>query len=427
MLRSSLGSAARAAAALALALTPWATASARPLDGTGTSTRADAPGTLIAFADVLHDADAPARRAVMERLDAAADDEPHLDAHPVLSVGVGPGFAPGLGVELEASLSQSFALSGARAARQDALRAEARWARVELDGQALERRLEAARAWLELWAAQAERALRDEDRQTACHAAARLEARVRLGEATTAEHDALAVACTEAELAHDHADGLRIERALDLAGLLDRVDAPLLRADGPLPLLPPPDAAQVAEARRTFEAWPAVARARLAAQVARAQAAEARAAAGPRLGVGVVARRAADETSAVLGTVSVPLALWSLGGREAAAHEAEAARAEREAALERPRAQALLEVALHEVEHWDGLEARTREQLVPRATGLARARLRQLELGETTVLEVLEARRSGLTARSRAIEAARERAWAHLRASLIVAALTAPR
>jgi hypothetical protein len=108
-----------------------------------------------------------------------------------------------------------------------------------------------------------------------------------------------------------------------------------------------------------------------------------------------------------------------------ASREAAALRAEHGVTLARARLAAELELVVHEVTHWDHLEARTREALVPRAEALARARLRQLELGEATVLEVLDARRSALAARQRALEAARARAWAHIHARVVVAVLAA--
>jgi outer membrane protein TolC len=117
------------------------------------------------------------------------------------------------------------ALGGSRQARREALRAEARWARADVDARVLERRLEAARRWLDLWAAQATEALLEEDRGVACRATALLEARQRAGEATTADVDMLAVACSEAELAREDAEGTTVEHALALAGLLPGPDA----------------------------------------------------------------------------------------------------------------------------------------------------------------------------------------------------------
>jgi cobalt-zinc-cadmium efflux system outer membrane protein len=197
-----------------------------------------------------------------------------------------------------------------------------------------------------------------------------------------------------------------------------------VRAEGPLPLLPGPTAAELARARARLDAWPALAREAALARLERTRATEESAARGLRLGVGVLGRRSADGTSAVLGTLSLPLPLWSLGGREVASREAAALRAEHAVTLDRARLAAELELVAHEVAHWDHLEARTREALVPRAEALARARLRQLELGETTVLEALDARRGALAARQSALEAARARAWAHIHARVVIGVLS---
>lgn len=397
-------------------------------------------GTIaLDFAGLLTAAEAVARPRVSDAdvLAQAADDEPLLDAHPVVRAGVGAGLTPG-GLELEGGISQSLALSGTRGARRAALDAEARWARADVDARVLERRLEAARRWLDLWAAQAAEVLLEEDRGVACRAAGLLEARQRAGEATTADVDMLAVACTEAELAREDAEGTTVEHALALAGVLPGVGAtpaavresraPSLagvRAEGPLPLLPEPTTRELALARERLDAWPALAREAAVARLERARATEEAAARGLRVDVGVVGRRSADGTSAVLGTLSLPLPLWTLGGREVASREAAALRAEHAVTLDRARLAAELEQVVHEVAHWDHLEARTREVLVPRAEALARARLRQLELGEATVLEALDARRSALAARQRALEAARARAWAHIHARVVVAVLAA--
>jgi len=418
------------------------TTSHLPLGATDAATASSTPdvGLALDFAALLTAAEAAALPPVSDAatLAQAADDEPLLDAHPVVSVGLGAGLTPG-GLELEAGISQSVALGGSRQARREALRAEARWARADVDARVLERRLEAARRWLDLWAAQATEALLEEDRGVACRATALLEARQRAGEATTADVDMLAVACSEAELAREDAEGTTVEHALALAGLLPGPDTtgPLgagprraqsltrVRAEGPLPLLPEPTAIEVARARERLDAWPALAREAALARLERARATEESAARGLRLGVGVLGRRSADGTSAVLGTLSLPLPLRTLGGREVASREAAALRAEHGVTLARARLAAELELVVHEVTHWDHLEARTREALVPRAEALARARLRQLELGEATVLEVLDARRSALAARQRALEAARARAWAHIHARVVVAVLAA--
>jgi outer membrane protein TolC len=103
---------------------------------------------------------------------------------------------------------------------------------------------------------------------------------------------------------------------------------------------------------------------------------------------------------------------------------AAAARAQGE--FEEARAMAATEMArsLHEVEHTGEVLEAIEKELVPAAEANAKARDASMRAGETTVLEVLVARRVWAAARAKQTRALAAHAWARVKVSMLLADMT---
>jgi cobalt-zinc-cadmium efflux system outer membrane protein len=366
-----------------------------------------------------------AGKVAQAELERKARGLPALDANPVLSVQLGARLSPerDRGADFTASLSQTVSLERAARLRREALAAEARTAEAQAQQARLELRLDAARAWLDLWAHQKLLALAKEDEEAARRlqqAVTRLvQARERLrSEALVArrrvEEARLQVLAAEGALAESR-EQLRAELGLPLE------DTPV--ASGEPPELLPPSAAEQKAALASAASLPSVRARSLLAAEERVRAAEERAARGNRLTFGVVLQREAPDANVVQGLVAVPLPLLDVASREAAPRLAAARRADGEAEDALHRARAGLSLAFHDLEHSDQVESAVRGELLPAAEEALRALDREFAAGEATLLERIDGQRALIEARARLVHALRDRAWARLRAAALLAAI----
>jgi len=113
----------------------------------------------------------------------------------------------------------------------------------------------------------------------------------------------------------------------------------------------------------------------------------------------------------------------------ASVQAAAAARARGEAEEAAALAATELARALHEVEHTGEILEATEKELLPAAEASARLREASMRAGETTVLEVLVARRGWAAARAKLTRARAAHAWASVKLWLLLADLdsAAPR
>ncbi len=162
------------------------------------------------------------------------------------------------------------------------------------------------------------------------------------------------------------------------------------------------------------------------AALARAEARIARAAASrwPRAAIGAYAERG-DDTDDVGLSLSLTLPLWDGGRGEAAIARAELARAHAEHDAEQAAIARDLEVA------WLGYRAaseratRLVERIAPTAQEALRLAMRAYEAGETSLLDVIDVRRTAQEARAAAADAAHEVHGAAIHAQHIAGSFTA--
>jgi outer membrane protein TolC len=429
------------AALLALALlAPCSAPAAGPAAGApaadGAAAAPHAPARSVSFDEALGLA---ARAPAVAGAEAAAEEQRRvaaslssLVANPSLVLQPGAARDP-LDGQIrylgEATLLQGWNLSGLPGARREAVRAEGELVSAEARAGALSHRLAAAQSWLELWAAQRSLADSLQEHEIARQFAERMARAAAAAAFTRAEAADASTYAAEAHVLAIQAEGEVTERGYQLAAAMGLAAGEPVAAAGALPAPPAPGRtdwpALVAAAGRL----PAVAARRLAADADRARESEARAARGWTLGTGVKVTRDALGTWGAQAVLDLSLPLFDRGEREASVQAAAAARARGEAEEAAALAATELARALHEVEHTGEILEATEKELLPAAEASARLREASMRAGETTVLEVLVARRGWAAARAKLTRARAAHAWASVKLWLLLADLdsAAPR
>ncbi|MDX2091390.1 MAG: TolC family protein [Kofleriaceae bacterium] len=323
------------------------------------------------------------------------------------------------GLEGGVALQQYVPLGDINGARRDVLARQADERLARAAATQLERRLEAAAAWIAAWSAR-ERQLITEREYELARAIADVTARGLAAGVYIAPELADAQAfLAETDLRRTDVEGEVMHAGFTLARAMARTGS--VRANGALPTAPLPPLLTTEELRVRARAMPAVAATRLSARVARARAAEEKATRATQVIVGAEAFR--DEPEALVTGLTVGLALPHDRGERAHREALLAARlADAEAAQRVARAVTELEDALHEVEHTHEVLVKLRDQLVPAAEDAAARRKRAYELGESTIVELLSAQRTALLARARLTDAEAKHAWARITAWLLLEA-----
>ena len=424
-----------AGAASALAAAP-ATA-APPADVTGAVAQeagppreADRPPASVSFDEALGLA---ARAPGVAGAEAAAAEQRRIGesvssmvANPFLALQPGAARDPLDGQVKpmgEATLLQGWNLSGLPGDRKAAVRAEGALLSAEARAAALSHRLGAAQAWLELWAAQRSLADSLQEHEIAKEFAERMARAAAAAAFTRAEAADASSYAAEAHVLAIQAEGEVTERGYTLAAAMGLRVRDSLSATGALPVPPVPARTDWPTLLAAAERLPAVAARRLAADADRARESEARAAQGWRLGTGVKVTRDYLATWGAQAVLDVSFPLFDRGEREASVQAAAAARAGGEFQEASAAAATELARALHEVDHTREILDATEKELVPAAAENARLREASMRAGETTVLEVLVARRGWAAARAKQTRAQAAHAWASVKLWLLLADL----
>lgn len=324
----------------------------------------------------------------------------------------------------EATLLQGWNLSGLPGDRKAAVRAEGDLVDVEARAAALSHRLSAAQAWTELWAAQQSLADARQEAELARDFSARM-ARAAAAEAfTRAEAADAATYAAEARVLAISAEGEVVERGYLLAVAMGTAAEAPLAARGPLPSPPAPSRTDWPALVAGAGKLPAVQAQRIASDAARARDAEARSTRGWGLDTGVKGTRDYLGTWGVQAVLGVSVPLFDRGEREAAGPAAAAVRAEGEWRQAAAVAATELARALHEVEHTGETLEAIEKELVPAADAGARAKEASMRAGETTVLEVIVARRALAAARQRLFRAQAVHAWARVKTWMLLSDLS---
>jgi cobalt-zinc-cadmium efflux system outer membrane protein len=312
------------------------------------------------------------------------------------------------------SLSQSWSLAGLSSRRRESARAEGDLLAAEARATALARRLSAAQAWIDLWAAQAALADARQEAEIAADLAARTERAAEHALLTRAEAADAVTYRGEARLLALSVEGETTDLGYRLARETARPPVALATA-GPLPDPPLPPVEQWPRLIERAGALPDAVARRLAAHADAAHAAEARAARGTQLMLGASMQRDNLAEYVAFGQIGLTFPFFDRGEREAAPYAAAAAR-ERGQAEDAARAAATeLARALHEVQHTQEVLAELDKGFLPASAEAARLREVAFRVGDATVLEVLLARRSATAARARLNRARAAHAWARVK------------
>jgi len=324
--------------------------------------------------------------------------------------------APNRGFEFQASVMQPWSLEHYGRRRLETARAETEVLQVRARAVALEQRLAAAHAWVQLWAAEHQLALVEAQLEIRRGSLERLREAQVGGVATFAD-----VAQGEAKLAATEATvvaarGMVHDRGLRLAAELAR-GGQVLRTSGepPDPVLP--SERELASRFAEVHALPQVALARLTSRWERARAVEAKAAAGTTMSAGMAVQREGTTDVLVFGSVGVQVP-WSRAQTTVASHLAQARIAEGEEAMLRQRLAAQLGTVLHELQHTRRRLQVLRERVLPAAEALVAAREAAMSVGETTWVLLLDAQDQHAEARLAEQDAAAAWLWARIEAWL---------
>ena len=304
-------------------------------------------------------------------------------------------------------------------ARRDVLerQAEARLARAT--AMQLDARLAIASAWITAWAATERRAAAEHEYELARAIVDVTTRGLAAGVFTSPELADAKAFLAEVDVRRSDAEGEVSETSFALAEAMAATTT--VRVAGALPSAPLPPATVATELLARAQRLPAIAAVRLSARVDRARAVEERAARGPQVIVGAEVFR--DEPGAFVAGLSIGFSMpHDRGQREAREAELAARTSDAEASQLGARAAIQLARGLHEVTHTQEVLEKLRDLLVPATEDAAARRQRALAIGETTIVELLAARRAALLARSRLADARAAHAWARIAAYLLVEA-----
>ena len=363
-----------------------------------------------------------AARAVEEKTD--------LDRHvakvpfnPQVTVQPGWRFAPhnAREPELIVEILQPWSLSGYGGARRRTITVEEDLLRAERRAAALGARMSAARAWIDLWAAEhlveevrKEEAIARELERLVDRGAA-------LGAMTKADLAEAGAYHAEARIAVLAAEGEVFQRGLVLARELSDGAALPRRTTGDLPMPEVPSGDLLTRYLERMSALPAVAVRGLQARAARARELEEAAARGTVAQLGATLQRDAPGGLVVSGMARVTLPILDRGERERAGLRAEAARLDGEQRAALVAARSELVDDFHEVSHTAEILEVVREDLAPTSRMAAETRRRIFQQGGATLLEVLQSDRAAVIAASRLWRAQAEQAWARTKLWLLLA------
>ncbi|TKD03315.1 TolC family protein [Polyangium fumosum] len=339
---------------------------------------------------------------------------------------VQPGFrvlpTPNQGVEIQASVTQSWNLAGLSSARKAAARVEEEELSAGARALVLTQRLDAARAWIDLWAAERVLDVAMREAALAGEFARLVEKAAQASAATKADAADARAYHAEARLGVIGAEGEVFERGLGLARVIAAGVDPLgAHGDLPAPVLP--SGAGLRDAQKRAATLPAVQQKAIAARVEHAREAEERAARGTSLSVGLYVQRDSPGGFVGYGAVGLTLPVFDRGERERSGMAARAAQLEGETKREAANASADVAMGIHEVEHTQDIVDTLAGAILPALTEGLAARVRLFEAGEGTMLEVLTARRNVAAAQARLERARAANAWARVKLWLWLSAM----
>ncbi len=387
---------------------------------------APAPARAVTFDQaLLSAARAPQLRGLQQAAEVRARQDkqlPSMSGNPEFAAALGPG-GPTLGPSVQLNAAQSWNLGDLGPSRARAAAAERDLLGAELRLELLRTQLLAAQAWIGLRVAAQARALADQEAQLATDLADAVTRSAARGTALQADAAEALAWAAEARLAALSLEGRVREAAAELATQAVLQPRPVPTAEGAWPSPQLPSAAAWRAQVQAVATAPAAVQWRLLAQADRLRGAEAEAAQASSLSLGGQFQRDSDGTWAVFATAGLRWSAFDRGQRaKAVAAEAveknlgQALQAEHQAAVE-------LDVAEHEVEYTRETLAMLEKSLIPALQSLVAARQEAYRRGTGSLVDLLRARRGLLEAQRRHAGASGDRAWAEVKAWMLLATL----
>lgn len=322
--------------------------------------------------------------------------------------------SPNQGLEVQASVMQSWNLAGLSSARVTTAKLEESALSAQARALALTQRLDAARGWIDLWCAERLLEVAAQESALAGDFVKLVDKAAAASAVTKADLADARAYHAEARLGVVGAEGEVYERGVLLARVLAGAAEPL-SAVGDLPAAPVPVGKTRDELLLRAAQLPAVQSKALEAEVERARNAEEKAARGTALSLGVYVQRDSPGGFVGYGAVGLSLPLFDRGERERSVAVARAAQLEGEAKREAANAAADLRLGLHEIDHTQDVVDTISGAMVPALEEALTSRMRIFEAGEATILEVITARRNLVNARGRLERALAQNAWARVK------------
>lgn len=325
---------------------------------------------------------------------------------------------------IQGTLMKSWSLVKLRAARREAARGETETFATEIDALVLDRRLEAARLWIELYVAQLQLDLARKDVELATSLARGVAEATTAGvllAADVAEADAYVAEASAREL---ETRGRVHDLGLELSRAMGGDPWSTLSAAGALPSPPLPSLDEIATRYRGVDALPAARAARLQTRAARARVVEERRfQRGSQITAGTQIDRDDPRGLLLYGIVGFTIPDRSYGRREEGqlVLDASAANAASEEIAHVLRSN--LARNLHELEHVAVVVERLDGNLLPALRRAVAARDEARAAGEGTVFEALVARRRLIAAEIERERLHGELTWVRVQAWLFLDAI----
>lgn len=327
----------------------------------------------------------------------------------------------------EANVSQGIPLAARGATRREANRSEA----AALDGQArllsLTARSDAAEAFCNLRALEDAVVFARGEEKMAEEFLERVRLGARSGIFTTTELADAEAFAAEATLQRITLEGQAFNLGTDLARLVGYEEPIPLVTSGALPAFPTPSEDQKRMLLASAEKLPSVVVEDLQVRALRAREEEVRIDALPTLSVGAAAIRDNPDDKAWFATFSMDLPFFDRAQRDRAALRGEARAQEGERAQALLKARRLIADALFQLEHTGRLLEVIDSRLLPSAREVTRLVELSHRSGETTVIDVLRARRALLQVEARQRQAAADHVLAQAKVHLLLDALDTDR
>ncbi len=326
---------------------------------------------------------------------------------------------------MQATIMQSWNVTGLGRARRAAARQETRAFDAHTRAGQLAQRLAAARAWIDLHAVERQLELARHDAATSRTMIATVQRALDAGVLARAD---LARARADGSVADARVIAL-VGQAHDLGLLLARETASdpwvALATLGPAPQPVLPDTAELAARLAAVDRLPPVRARALTLAAARARAVEhARQNRGTQLTVGAQVDRDDRDGLLAYGILGVSFAGRGAGGRAKADAVFEQAQLQAADLEDTAALTAAIATALHDLDHTRVALGHLDSALVPALEASLDASMRQRDAGEATVFEVLAARRALATAQMDRVAAESALTWAQVHAWLLLAAVT---